>query len=351
TIRYIGRDVKGEQVYGIELDEKVPKGTDGKHNQMRYFTCRPGRGIFVRKHVIKGAVDEDYMPKYDVGDRVKLSRGRCGHIKYIEDTDEGEIFGIEIETEAGRTRLKIDKMEQSEKPLSLGETVELKTGLIGTVRFIGPTHFAKNEDWIGVELHDGWGQHDGAFHGARYFTCPANRGVFVKEVKRRRKDDPSTQYLQRRCPECEGEFLKLRNPQAAYRGIGMVCDHCNRRGNQFSKDDWFFQCSKCEQIDLCLECMLKLRPLDENAEEDVPDIRAKYRQIGGLWVFEEIDVDDAISELSHKDQDPDNNAQQNVTQDEEKYWKQTENAAQSTKFYSSEVLICVILTFHFYLFL
>ncbi|ETO27614.1 hypothetical protein RFI_09516 [Reticulomyxa filosa] len=243
TIRYVGRDTQGEEVYGIEMDEKVPKGTDGRHNQMRYFDCRPERGIFVRKHVIVGVVEEDYMTKYTVGDRVKLNRGRYGLIKYIEETEEGEVFGIEIDSwsgevanaEAGRTRrfsvkyghsitrskfsvsgnpmptesetdnngrtsIKNEKIEEDDnQDFRLGETVELNNGLIGTIRFIGPVHFDK-DDWIGVELHDGRGQHDGAYRGQRYFTCPPKRGVFVKTVKGRRKDDPSRQYLKTSMP-------------------------------------------------------------------------------------------------------------------------------------------------------
>ncbi|ETO05946.1 hypothetical protein RFI_31451, partial [Reticulomyxa filosa] len=343
TIRYIGKDTKGEEVYGIELDEKIPKGTDGRHNNVRYFSCRLGRGIFVRKHVIVSIVQEDDLPKFVTGDRIKLSRGRYGYIKYIEETEEGEVFGIEIDVwggdianeEAGRTRRfsvkhgypitrsrssmtgnllspeldetapstpTDDKKESNAKGFSLGETVELTNGLIGTIRFIGPMYFAKDEEWIGVELHDGWGKHDGAYQGVRYFTCPPKRGVFVKEVKRLREDDPSRQYLKRRCPECEGQFLKLRNPAKAYRGMGMVCDRCHRHGTQFSENDWFFQCSKCEQIDLCMDCMLKLHPSEPQREDDVAEVRAKCRLLDGQWVFEEIDVDDAVSELSQKDQ-------------------------------------------------
>ncbi|ETO27615.1 hypothetical protein RFI_09517 [Reticulomyxa filosa] len=82
----------------------------------------------------------------------------------------------------------------------------------------------------------------------------------------------------------------------------MVCEHCYRHGSKFSEDDWFFQCSKCEQVDLCMECMLKLRPMDDRTEDDA-DTRARYCQVDGHWIFEEIDIDDAISELSHKDQE------------------------------------------------
>ncbi|ETO14837.1 hypothetical protein RFI_22532 [Reticulomyxa filosa] len=82
----------------------------------------------------------------------------------------------------------------------------------------------------------------------------------------------------------------------------MVCDRCHRHGTKFSENDWFFQCSKCEQIDLCMDCMLKLHPSEPQREDDISEIRAKCRLLDGQWVFEEIDIDDAISELSQKDQ-------------------------------------------------
>ena len=55
-------------------------------------------------------------------------------------------------------------------------TVMNKTGHI---RFIGPTKFAHGV-WIGVELDQPFGKNDGSLNNVRYFTCPENRGVFVK---------------------------------------------------------------------------------------------------------------------------------------------------------------------------
>ena len=52
----------------------------------------------------------------------------------------------------------------------------------GIVLFVGETKFAKGT-WIGVVLEDTTGKNDGSIGGVRYFTCPALRGVFVKEDK------------------------------------------------------------------------------------------------------------------------------------------------------------------------
>ena len=64
--------------------------------------------------------------------------------------------------------------DEEEKPqLVIGDTIELRSGKIGTVRYIGEVHFADGE-WIGVELHDHFGKHDGAVRGVRYFCVRRN---------------------------------------------------------------------------------------------------------------------------------------------------------------------------------
>lgn len=63
----------------------------------------------------------------------------------------------------------------------IGQTVELKDGRKGTVRFCGPTNFQVGE-WIGVELETKTGKNDGSVQGQRYFDCPTGYGMFVKPM-------------------------------------------------------------------------------------------------------------------------------------------------------------------------
>ena len=58
-------------------------------------------------------------------------------------------------------------------------TVQNKRGF---VRYIGPTKFARGL-WIGVELEQKFGKNDGSVKGHRYFTCPEEKGVFVRADK------------------------------------------------------------------------------------------------------------------------------------------------------------------------
>ena len=50
---------------------------------------------------------------------------------------------------------------------------------VGTVLYIGRVAFAPG-NWVGIELDDCWGDHDGAVGGRRYFTCRPHHGIFVR---------------------------------------------------------------------------------------------------------------------------------------------------------------------------
>lgn len=54
--------------------------------------------------------------------------------------------------------------------------------MVGTIRFVGPTHFSTGF-WVGVELLPecgGSGKNNGTVKGTFYFECPPNRGLFVR---------------------------------------------------------------------------------------------------------------------------------------------------------------------------
>eukprot|EP00042_Codosiga_hollandica_P020763 m.69051 g.69051 ORF g.69051 m.69051 type:complete len:496 (+) comp50031_c0_seq1:561-2048(+) len=57
-----------------------------------------------------------------------------------------------------------------------------KEGAKGTVRFIGTASFDSGL-WIGIELRDPIGRHDGIVQGQRYFKCNANYGAMVRANK------------------------------------------------------------------------------------------------------------------------------------------------------------------------
>ncbi len=60
-----------------------------------------------------------------------------------------------------------------------GTRVRVLKNRTGTVRFVGATAFSSGA-WVGIELDAPDGKQDGLVDGKRYFTCSANRGVFVR---------------------------------------------------------------------------------------------------------------------------------------------------------------------------
>ena len=69
-----------------------------------------------------------------------------------------------------------------------GTRVRVLKNRTGTVRFIGETAFSSGA-WVGVELDAPDGKHDGVVDGKRYFTCSANRGVFVRASQAQTLDE------------------------------------------------------------------------------------------------------------------------------------------------------------------
>ena len=55
-------------------------------------------------------------------------------------------------------------------------------GLVGTISYVGMTTFAPGK-WVGVTLDEPNGKNDGEVQGKRYFTCPPNHGIFVRQTQ------------------------------------------------------------------------------------------------------------------------------------------------------------------------
>ncbi|KAF8507959.1 CAP Gly-rich domain-containing protein [Hysterangium stoloniferum] len=84
--------------------------------------------------------------------------------------------------------------EEPKTEIPLGSRCEVDTGESelkkrGTVRFVGPTKFAKGL-WVGVEYDEPLGKNDGSVQGERYFTARQSYGGFVRLDRIRVGDFP-----------------------------------------------------------------------------------------------------------------------------------------------------------------
>ncbi|XGW15011.1 hypothetical protein V3C99_000914 [Haemonchus contortus] len=147
TVAYVGptKFAPGEWI-GLVLDDPLGKN-DGSVQGYRYFTCTPDHGLFCKSSKL---------------DRIMLSPARFTSPAPGEGEPKSPYaaeFGFDID-----------------------DRVVVSGGKQGVVRFIGETEFAQGI-WAGIELEQPLGKNDGSVQGKRYFTCKSPYGVFVPASK------------------------------------------------------------------------------------------------------------------------------------------------------------------------
>lgn len=65
-------------------------------------------------------------------------------------------------------------------PICVGKLYELDDGRLGLCMYKGRTMFNKKGIWIGLQLENAEGKHNGTVHGRKYFLCREGKGVFVR---------------------------------------------------------------------------------------------------------------------------------------------------------------------------
>ncbi|KAJ4989311.1 CAP-Gly domain-containing protein [Stagonosporopsis vannaccii] len=63
----------------------------------------------------------------------------------------------------------------------VGQRIETNTHRTGIVKYVGQIHVADGA-WLGIDLQEPTGKNDGSVRGERYFDCPPQHGLFVKET-------------------------------------------------------------------------------------------------------------------------------------------------------------------------
>jgi len=154
TIRYIGkqRNAKDNVIVGLELTQWSADGGDGMLKDKRYFTCDKGRAYFTRLSSVAVVLE-----------KAKEMEKKIETV--TESVDDGNDF---LEEMPGTS-------------FQIGDRVRLQRGRVGTVKFFGMTEFSK-EVVVGLELEQ-WSDkgNDGSVKGVRYFqTRGPGWGYFTK---------------------------------------------------------------------------------------------------------------------------------------------------------------------------
>ncbi|TRY74970.1 hypothetical protein TCAL_11612 [Tigriopus californicus] len=159
TLRYCGTTDFSAGVWaGVALDSPDGKN-DGSVKGVMYFKCQKNHGVFVLANKIAKPVNHGKVPIAHVKPRLT----EC--LSVIE-----EKHGIRVG----------DRVNVKDLQTAPGVPEECK----GTIKFIGEVEFMHDENrWIGVELDEPLGRHNGTVQGVEYFKAPLNTGVFVTDAK------------------------------------------------------------------------------------------------------------------------------------------------------------------------
>uniref|UniRef100_A0A672P4H0 Kinesin-like protein KIF13B n=1 Tax=Sinocyclocheilus grahami TaxID=75366 RepID=A0A672P4H0_SINGR len=137
---------------------------------------------------------------------------------------------VEGKTKLERLEILSDSEESLETPdwLKEGEYVTVGTNKSGTVRYVGPTDFAKGI-WVGVELDVPAGKNDGSVGGRYYFHCNPGYGVLVRPNRVMKAAGTAKRSRQKCKQNLSGSSPNLAAFTAMAKGEAGACKGENRK--------------------------------------------------------------------------------------------------------------------------
>lgn len=170
TLRFYGETMFASGHWaGIELEEETGKN-DGSHGGIRYFSCKPKKGLFVAlKRLSK------YTGRLSISTPGPKESKKLTSSMESKPKSESSITARAIEA---HSHVQMSSEHQvNDRVIVSGK--DMGTGML---RFAGAVKFAPGF-WLGVELDRPRGNNDGSKGGVEYFKCKPNHGVFVLPSK------------------------------------------------------------------------------------------------------------------------------------------------------------------------
>uniref|UniRef100_A0A671XFR5 Kinesin family member 13B n=1 Tax=Sparus aurata TaxID=8175 RepID=A0A671XFR5_SPAAU len=202
--------------------EAVPDDEDVKVTQSETYPFLDPAPDLIASTKASAASDPSSVqaskPDASVANPFKIQKVKSSDLKSFQRilSEEEEKLALEIisDTDEGDDTAVVPEW------LKEGEFVTVGTNKSGTVRYVGPTDFAKGT-WVGVELEVPAGKNDGSVGGKHYFHCNPGYGVLVRPdrvsrggAKRRR------QQHKRRSANLSGSSPNLAALTALAKGEG-----------------------------------------------------------------------------------------------------------------------------------
>uniref|UniRef100_A0A1D1XKB5 Tubulin-folding cofactor B n=1 Tax=Anthurium amnicola TaxID=1678845 RepID=A0A1D1XKB5_9ARAE len=119
--------------------------------------------------------DTTLVEKYKISDEAYNKRD-CNFRKFREK--------LASENTSLGNKLPDNYMEELCASIKIGDRCEMEPGeKRGVVKFVGKAETLASGFWVGVELDEPLGKHDGTVKGKRYFECPPQHGVLLRPDK------------------------------------------------------------------------------------------------------------------------------------------------------------------------
>jgi len=156
TVKYVGKpSFAQEEMVGIDLDE-----AKGMHNGSlfgkTYFSCQDKHGVFCKASELAGGTSAP-APAAPVAMPTPAPAPSPA---------------------AAPAAVASRPTAPGSGPIAVGQKVSWK-GISGTVQYVGPVDFAAGQ-WVGVDLAEARGVHDGSVFGTTYFSCQPKHGIFCQ---------------------------------------------------------------------------------------------------------------------------------------------------------------------------
>ena len=158
TVSFIGPTMFAKGIWvGVTLD--TPEGKNsGAVAGVQYFECKPNCGVFTRPAKLtllnspQNSVTNKSITSANTNNPPPNTSQPTPNIRGPPPT--------------GGPSLSAEELRAKAEQLHDGDRIVVNGSKEGTLRFIGPTHFAKGI-WVGVELDTPQGKNDGAVSGKR----------------------------------------------------------------------------------------------------------------------------------------------------------------------------------------